>query len=157
LFAGVRFSSVLGGANACEHRRTSAESAQVGEHLGEHPLMHWQLLKATSSELSQTRRPIGTDGHVPMKHALAFSVGVNLDLVISQMEQAEVCKRKADHISFFWLEIGQSSAAEVEERRRKNRDKQRNLRAKKTPRAGDITGDITGYVGQDRLGEDDTF
>ena len=107
----------------------------------------------------------GTDGHVPMKHALALSVGVNLDLVVSQMEQAEVCERKADHIAFFWLEIGQSSAAEVEERRRKNRDKQRNLRAKKNPGVGDIPGDIpgdiavdiTGYVGQDRLGEEDTF
>ena len=36
LFAGVRFSSVFWDANAYEHRRTSAESAQVGEHLGVH-------------------------------------------------------------------------------------------------------------------------
>jgi hypothetical protein len=36
LFAGVRFSSVFRCANAYEHRRTSAESAPLGEHLGEH-------------------------------------------------------------------------------------------------------------------------
>jgi len=35
MFAGVRFSSVFEGANTYEHRRTSANSAQVGEHLGE--------------------------------------------------------------------------------------------------------------------------
>ena len=35
MFAGVRFSSVFKGANTYEHRRTSAECAQVGEHLGE--------------------------------------------------------------------------------------------------------------------------
>lgn len=99
----------------------------------------------------------GTDGHIPMKHALSLSVHINLDLAILQMERAEVCKKRGDHIQFFWTEIGQSPAEEVEERRRKNREKQRNLRAKRASVTGDITGDMTGYVGQGRLGEDDTF
>ena len=99
----------------------------------------------------------GTDGNIPMKHALSLSVQINLDLAILQMEQAEVCEKKGDHIQFFWTEIGQSPAEEVEERRRKNREKQRNIRAKRASVTRDITGDITGYVGQGRLGKDDTF
>ena len=78
-------------------------------------------------------------------------------MILLQMEQAEVCEKKGDRIQFFWTEIGQSPAEEVEERRRKNREKQRNIRAKRASVTGDITGDITGYVGQGRLGEDDTF
>ena len=45
VFAGVRFSSVFEGANTYEHRRTSAESVQVGEHLGEHLEEHLALLR----------------------------------------------------------------------------------------------------------------
>lgn len=92
-----------------------------------------------------------------MKHALALSVHINLDMAILQMERAEVCESKGDHIQFFWTEIGQSPAEEVEERRRKNREKQRSIRAKKAAVPSDITGDIPGYVGQGRLGQDDTF
>ena len=99
----------------------------------------------------------GTDGRIPMKHALALSVHINLDVAILQMERAQVCERTGDFIQFFWAEIGQSPAEEVEERRRKNREKQRNLRARRMTVSNDITGDITGYVGQDRLGQDDTF
>ena len=99
----------------------------------------------------------GTDGHIPLKHALSLSVEINLELAIHQMERAGVCEKKGKDIQFFWTEIGQSPAEEVEERRRKNREKQRTIRAKRASVTGDITGDITGYVGQDRLGEDDTF
>ena len=99
----------------------------------------------------------GTDGRIPMKHALAMSVGVNLDLLLNQMEAADVCSTGPDHIQFNWVALGQSPAAEVEARREKNREKQRAFRAKSSPVTSDITGDITGYVGQGRLGQEDIF
>jgi len=50
VFAGVRFSSVFRVANTYEHWRTSANSAQVGEHLGEHSRRWCYLAKALVSE-----------------------------------------------------------------------------------------------------------
>jgi hypothetical protein len=59
-----------------------------------------------------------------------------------------------------WVDLGQSTHEEVETRKMKNREKSRLRREKEkdyngvpsyTPR------DVAGYVGQERLGQDDTF
>lgn len=53
MFAGVRFSGVFRDANTYEHKRTSAEIAQVGEHLGEH------ILEIEDSTIKQNLRYSG--------------------------------------------------------------------------------------------------
>lgn len=93
----------------------------------------------------------GTDGRIPRSYAVQMSFGWNLDLILLQLENAGVCQVESAYIQFHWLELGQSSASEVEARREKNRERQRLKRERDVPR------DITRDVGQGRLGKDDIF
>ena len=105
----------------------------------------------------------GTDGRIPINHARALAFDLDLDLLAFQIESAEMCTRDKQAIFLDWS--AQSTRQEVEARKNANRIKQQNFRDKKKTevhelrygRAGDMTGDITGDLGQDRLGKDDTF
>lgn len=93
----------------------------------------------------------GTDGRIPMGYAVQMSFGWNLDLILLQLQNAEVCDVQDAHIQFRWEELGQSLASEVEARREKNRERQRLKRER------DNLRDQTRDVGQGRLGKDDIF
>jgi hypothetical protein len=93
----------------------------------------------------------GTDGRVPMGYAHQLAHGWNLEQILMQLENAEVCVNERTHVQFLWEELGQSLASEVEARRERNRDRQRIKRER------DITRDITRDIGQGRLGKDDIF
>lgn len=93
----------------------------------------------------------GTDGRIPISYAQQLAYGWNLEQILMQLENAEVCVNERTHVQFLWEELGQSLASEVEARRERNRDRQRIKRER------DITRDITRDVGQGRLGKDDIF
>ncbi len=93
----------------------------------------------------------GTDGRIPMVYAVQMSFGWNLDVMLLQLQNAEVCDVQATHIQFRWEELGQSLASEVEARREKNRERQRLKRER------DNLRDETRDLGQGRLGKDDIF
>ena len=108
-----------------------------------------------------------TDGHIPIKHARYLAQDLDLDLLVAQLESAGMCTKTHQAICLDWS--AQSPRHEIEARKTANRNKQRNYREKQKAEvdelrsqvSGDITGyttgDITGLVGQDRLGQDDTF
>jgi hypothetical protein len=104
-----------------------------------------------------------TDGQIPIKHARALALDSDLDLLVSQVEGAEMCTRTRHAIHIDWS--NQSTRKEIEARKEANRIKQQNFRDKKrteiyevrSNEAGNVTGYIPGDVGQDRLGQDDTF
>jgi len=99
----------------------------------------------------------GTDGRIPMSYAQQMSYGWNLDLILAQLEAAEVCEIERSHVQFHWEQLGQSLASEVEARREKNRDRQRLKRELEKIVKRDVTSDVPRDVGQGRLGKDDTF
>jgi len=86
-----------------------------------------------------------------MSYAQQLAHGWNLDQILMQLQNAEVCLCERTHIQFLWEELGQSLASEVEARREKNRERQRIKRERDTAR------DITRDLGQGRLGKDDVF
>ena len=104
-----------------------------------------------------------TDGHIPIKHARFLAQDLDLALLIGQLESAGMCTKTNQAICLDWS--AQSSRHEIEARKTANKIKQQNYRdrqkaeveALRSQKPGDITGDITGLVGQDRLGQDDTF
>lgn len=104
-----------------------------------------------------------TDGHIPMKHARYLAQDFDLDLLVGQLESGGMCTKTNQAICLDWS--AQSSRHEIEARKTANKVKQQNYRDRqkaevtelKSQRSSDITGDITGLVGQDRLGQDDTF
>lgn len=104
-----------------------------------------------------------TDGHIPIKHARYLAQDLDLDLLVGQLESAGMCTRTNQAICLDWS--AQSTRHEIEARKKANKVKQQNYRDRqkaevtelRSHRPGDITGDITGLVGQDRLGQDDTF
>ena len=104
-----------------------------------------------------------TDGHIPIKHARYLAQDLDLDLLVSQLESAGMCTKSNQAICLDWS--AQSPRHEIEARKKKNKEKQQNYRDRqkaeitelKSQRSSDITGDTTGLVGQDRLGQDDTF
>jgi hypothetical protein len=92
-----------------------------------------------------------------MSYAQQMSYGWNLDLILAQLEAAEVCEIERSHVQFHWEQLGQSLASEVEARREKNRDRQRLKRELEKIVKRDVTSDVPRDVGQGRLGKDDTF
>ena len=105
----------------------------------------------------------GTDGRIPMLHVQKLAFDWNTEFMLGQLKSADICVVSKHEIQFDWVELGQSLAADVEDRRQKNRQKQQTYRdkqitAKETASSSSsVTGDITGDVGQGRLGQDDTF
>jgi hypothetical protein len=99
----------------------------------------------------------GTDGKIPMSYALQLSFGWNLDLILAQLQAAEVCDLERNHVQFRWEELGQSMASEVEARREKNRDRQKLKRELEKGVKRDVPRDVPRDVGQGRIGKDDTF
>ena len=113
----------------------------------------------------------GTDGRIPMVHLQKLAFGWDTDIMLAHLERAGVCAVYKHAIELDWIGIGQSPAAEVENRRLKNRQKQRDHRDRESvakddaQKSGfvtsdvtsDVSSDVSSDVGQDRLGQDDTF
>jgi hypothetical protein len=105
----------------------------------------------------------GTDGRISMLHLQKLAYGWDTDFMLGQLKSAKICVVSRHEVQFDWIELGQSLAADVEDRRLKNRQKQQAYRdkqttAKETSSSSDsVTGDVTADVGQGRLGQDDTF
>ena len=102
----------------------------------------------------------GTDGFVRMTaiHRLHPSRAYEIDL--GPIEMDGFGNWVDGGFQLLWEDLGQSTREEVETRKRRNREKQRAYR----DRAKGDTGvanfkprDVPGYVGQERLGQDDTF
>jgi hypothetical protein len=86
-----------------------------------------------------------------------MSYGWNLDVILAQLQAADVCEVAQGHLQLRWEELGQSLASEVEARREKNRERQRLKRELDKGIRRDVTHDVMRDVGQGRLGKDDTF
>lgn len=107
----------------------------------------------------------GTDGQIPMVHLQKLAFGWSVDIFLEHFKGAEVGVMSKHGIQLHWIELGQSLASDVEDRRPKNRQKQQSFRDKQAATretasssnalTGEITGYVTGDVGQDRLGQDD--
>jgi hypothetical protein len=102
----------------------------------------------------------GTDGFVRMTaiHRLHPSRAYEIDL--GPIEMDGFGNWVDGGFQLLWEDLGQSTREEVETRKRRNREKQRAYRDREK---GDIgvasfkPRDVPGYVGQERLGQDDTF
>ena len=98
-----------------------------------------------------------------MLHLQKLAFDWNTEFMLGQLKSADICVVSKHEVQFDWVELGQSLASDVEDRRQKNRQKQQAYRdkqitAKETSSSSySVTGDITGDVGQGRLGQDDTF
>ena len=104
----------------------------------------------------------GTDGKIPMVHLERLAFGWSLDIFLQHFKGAEVGVMSKHEIQLHWIELGQSLASDVEDRRQKNRQKQQAFRDKQASTretassSNVLTDEITGYVTGD-VGQDDTF
>ena len=108
-----------------------------------------------------------TDGRIPMKHALALSLGLDLEQLVGQIESSGMCTSDKHAIYLEWT--AQSTKEEVESRKNVNKVKQQRFRDRRkdeleeyrsgaqNENEGHVTSYASSYVGQDRLGQDDTF
>ena len=102
-----------------------------------------------------------------MKHALALSLGLDLEQLVGQIESSGMCTSDKHAIYLEWT--AQSTKEEVESRKNVNKVKQQRFRDRRKDeleeyRSGAqnekdsyVTSYASSYVGQDRLGQDDTF
>lgn len=106
----------------------------------------------------------GTDGVIPIRYASRIIGSGNLDFFLMQLEASELAKKDRHNIFFPWDHLGQSTAAEVEDRRRKNRIAQAEKRLRDLTKSSsvrgskyisnDVSADISPDVGQGRLGQE---
>jgi len=101
----------------------------------------------------------GTDGAIPAR-SLRFLHPLGVDPpTTDELVAARLWARTKTGVQVRgWVEMGQETAAKVQQRREANRLKSSRHRAKKGPAyPGDVTGDVTGVdEGQDRRGQDRT-
>lgn len=101
----------------------------------------------------------GTDGAIPTR-SLRFLHPLGVDApTTDELVAARLWTRTKTGVQVRgWVEIGQETAAKVQQRREANRLKSSKYRSKKGPAyPGDVTGDVTGVdEGQDRRGQDRT-
>ena len=97
-----------------------------------------------------------TDGRIPMKHALALSLGLDLEQLVSQIESSGMCTRDK-HASYLEWTV-QSTREEFESRKNANKIKQQRFRDRRkdeleeyrsgaqNENEGYVTSYVTGYV-----------
>ncbi len=101
----------------------------------------------------------GTDGEIEKRFLSHLLVQGDTDSQVFELVDSGLALHSSSGIALPWLELGQSLAIDVEKRRAQNR----NRKEKQKEREGTLSVTREGMregmreVGQDRLGQDDTF
>lgn len=93
----------------------------------------------------------GTDGEIESRFYAHLLVSGDTQGQILELMDAQLAVASPEGITIPWEECGQSLASDVEKRRAQNRQRKARQKEREGMREG------MREVGQDRLGQDDTF